>query len=268
MVSPFSKLSASGQSLWLDTLSRDMIESGALERRIRKGQIRGLTSNPAIETMLYEGIPVNVTLLFSIERYTEVAWAYVHALECRLKHGKPIDSIRSVASFFVSRIDVLVDTLLSHRADIKEADLPDPDGLKGKIGVANARLAYQLFRDIIQTDRWKALETRGAQVQRVLWASTSTKNPDYHDLLYVEPLIGKQTVNTMTESTLEAFSDHGKVRGDAVEQDIQEARSLLNQLNILGIRFDCVTFQLENEGIQKFIDPYEATLDAIRDKMA
>lgn len=229
------------------------------------GTEAGLT---AIENMLYEGISVNITLLFGIDRYEAVAWAYIQALERRLKEGKEIDKINSVASFFISRIDVLVDPLLAHRvSDSKSSDMSNASDLWGKSGVANAKLAYQRFKKIQQTDRWQKLEDEGARVQRMLWASTSTKNPDYSDVMYVEPLIGPDTVNTMPEKTIDAFEDHGKIRPNTVEQDIAEQEEVMDQLQGLGIRFDCVTFQLENEGIQKFIDPYDATLQAIEEKI-
>ncbi len=219
---------------------------------------------PAIEELLFEGININITLLFSIERYEAVAYAYLNALERRLKAGRSVDKIASVASFFLSRIDVLVDQLLSHRIppEGKSAMAPHPEDLLGKVAIANAKLAYQSFKQIIHSERWKALQAKGACVQRMLWASTSTKNPAYRDVMYVEPLIGPHTINTMPEKTIAAFADHG-VAAETVEENVGEARKTLLDLQRLGIDFKAVTAQLENEGIQKFIDPYDALLKRI-----
>ncbi|HYE35355.1 transketolase [Methylocaldum sp.] len=222
---------------------------------------------PAIEQLLFEGINVNITLLFSIERYEAVAEAYLRALERRIEAGRSPGSVASVASFFLSRIDVLVDQLLSHRIIPEIAgDLqPEPKRLLGKTAIANAKLAYQSFKRIIESDRWKALEDKGARIQRMLWASTSTKNPDYHDVMYVEPLIGPHTVNTMPETTITAFADHGTVR-DTIEEGLDEARRVMENLAKLGIDFSLVTAQLENEGVQKFIDPYDALSESLAHK--
>lgn len=200
---------------------------------------------PAIEQMLFEGVNINITLLFSIESYEAVAEAYVRALERRLAEGLPIDRIASVASFFLSRIDVLVDEKLG-----------DAKHLKGKAAVANAKLAYQSFKRLLESDRWKRLTQKGARPQRMLWASTSTKNPDYDDLMYVEPLIGPMTINTMPRKTIEAFLDHGEV-ADTVGNDVDNARNVMAKVEQAGISFARVTRQLEDEGIQKFIEPYD-----------
>ncbi|MGH7233443.1 MAG: transaldolase, partial [Nitrospiraceae bacterium] len=164
---------------------------------------------PAIEQMLYEGINTNITLLFSISSYEAVAAAYLRALERRVQEDKPVRMVSSVASFFLSRIDVLVDQLLHHRIRPgKDADRKSPPAhLLGRVAIANAKLAYQSFKRIFSGDRWKSLEACGARVQRPLWASTGTKNPAYPDVCYVEPLIGPNTVNTMPEQTIEAFAD-------------------------------------------------------------
>jgi transaldolase len=200
---------------------------------------------PAIEQMLFEGVNINITLLFSIESYEAVAEAYVRALERRVADGLPIDRIASVASFFLSRIDVLVDEKLG-----------DAKHLKGKAAVANAKLAYQSFNRLLAGDRWKRLAAKGARPQRMLWASTSTKNPDYDDLMYVEPLIGPMTINTMPRKTIEAFLDHGEV-ADTVEKDVDNAGKVMAEVEQAGISFARVTRQLEDEGIQKFIEPYD-----------
>ena len=221
---------------------------------------------PAIEQMLYEGVPVNITLLFSVERYEQVAEAYLSALERRLKEQQRLENAASVASFFLSRIDVLVDQLLLHRVSPDGKDNKPARGLLGKVAVANAKLAYQSFKRIFSGDRWKRLEDRGARVQRPLWASTSTKNPQYSDVCYVEPLIGPHTVNTMPEETIAAFADHGKVTEHSVEEEVDQAGQVMADLRTLGIDFGCVAWQLENEGVQKFIDPFAELLRALGEK--
>ncbi|GAB4189145.1 MAG: hypothetical protein Tsb0015_09690 [Simkaniaceae bacterium] len=222
---------------------------------------------PAIEQMLYEGININITLLFSVERYEAVANAYLNALERRLQENLPIDSIASVASFFLSRIDVLCDELLQHRILPQQNELSDlSKSLLGTVAVANAKNAYQSFKKIFQGKRWEALAEKGARVQRPLWASTSTKNPKYSDVMYVEPLIGKQTVNTLPDQTIEAFADHGTVSCNAVEQDVEKAKKTFAQLKDAGIDLSHATLQLVNEGIQKFIDPYDSLMESIEKK--
>jgi transketolase len=220
----------------------------------------------AIEQLLYEGININITLLFSVSRYEAVAEAYLRALERRLEEGQPLATVASVASFFLSRIDVLVDQLLAQRLVPGGVGglRPNPATLLGKAAVANAKLAYQGFKRIIGSERWKTLESNGAKVQRMLWASTGTKNPDYDELMYVEPLIGPQTVNTMPEKTIQAFANHGIVR-DTVEEGLDEARRVMDDLAALGIDFDQVTARLESEGVQKFIDPYDSLLNTLAD---
>jgi len=224
---------------------------------------------PAIEQMLYEGINVNVTLLFSVVRYEEVAKAYINALTRRKDEGLTIDNIASVASFFLSRIDVLVDQLLHHRiTESDEQKNVTVKSLLGKVAIANAKMAYQSFLKIFSGEKWEALAEKGAKVQRPLWASTSTKNPNYRDVMYVEPLIGKDTVNTMPDVTVEAFSDHGKAEADTILQDVEGAEQTLKQLESVGIDIDFVTRQLVNEGIQKFIDPYDKLLDLLKKEMS
>ncbi len=355
-----------GQSYWMDNLSREIIQSGALQKRIIKEGLRGITSNPtifnkaiskssdydaqirdlaretarvediyeqlvvkdvqdacdllrpvfdeskgvdgfvslevspylahetegtmqearrlfnavdrpnvfikipgtasgliAIEEMLYEGVNINITLLFSVERYEAVAKAYLTALERRIAQSKPVDNVASVASFFLSRIDILVDQLLQHRMAQKNGPA---QALIGKVAVTNAKLAYHSFKKIFSTSRWKKLEDKGARVQRPLWASTSTKNPQYSDVCYVEPLIGPHTVNTMPEETIAAFADHGRVKKNTVEENIVEAAQNMTELERLGIDFRCVAWQLENEGVQKFIDPFAELMTNIATK--
>ncbi len=221
---------------------------------------------PAIEELLYEGINVNVTLLFAIDHYEAIAWAYIRALERRAADGQPVNTVASVASFFLSRIDTLVDARLH---ELTRAGVPDgvrqPWELLGRAGVANAKLAYQHFKAILSTDRWQALAAKGARVQRMLWASTSTKDPSYRDVMYVEPLIGPYTVNTMPDETIAAFADHGVVR-DTIEEGVEAARDHLDELAALGIDFRQVTDQLLREGVQKFIEPYDALFTAIEGK--
>ncbi|HJU17566.1 MAG TPA: transketolase [Stellaceae bacterium] len=219
-----------------------------------------LAGLPAIEELLYEGINVNITLLFSIPHYEAVAEAYLRALERRLAAGRPVDRIASVASLFLSRIDVLVDQLLRHRiVPGGAAREPDPQALLGKAATANAKLAYQSLKRIFAGARWQALAERGARVQRLLWASTGPKNPAYPPLMYVEPLIGPMTVNTMPEATIAAFLAHGAVRA-MIEEGLPEARRVMADLERLGIGLDCVATQLENEGIEKFDEPFDALL--------
>lgn len=221
---------------------------------------------PAVEQLLFEGINVNITLLFSIARYEAVAEAHLRALERRLEAGRSINRIASVASFFLSRIDVLADRLLRQRI-VPDRLPPDPDPriLLGKVAIANAKLAYQAFSHILTSNRWITLAEKGARVQRMLWASTSTKNPDYPDLMYVEPLIGPMTINTMPRKTIAAFQNHGIVQA-TVEQDVPDARCVMADLERIGISFDVVAAQLENDAVQKFIDPYDSLLKGLAAK--
>ncbi|MFW6192068.1 MAG: bifunctional transaldolase/phosoglucose isomerase, partial [Gemmatimonadota bacterium] len=231
---------------------------------------------PAIEELLYEGVNVNVTLLFSVEAYDAVAHAFLRALERRLEEDLPIERTASVASFFLSRIDVLVDRLLAQRirpssdadgSTPEESDGgPAPEELLGEVAIANARLAYDRFGRIFDGERWERLAAAGARPQRMLWASTSTKNPLYSDVRYVEPLIGPHTVNTLPERTIEAFADHGTVE-TTVGEHLDEAREVMTGLERSGIDFEGVTGELLHEGVQKFVAPYDdlmSTLDAKR----
>lgn len=364
------KLASYGQSYWIDELSRDLIRSGDLSRRIREEGLRGITSNPAIfgqaiggsaaydeqiaaaaragqsaqqiyealttldireacdallpvyqetegadgfvslevspllardtdgsiaegihlarlvnrpnlmikipgtaegapavEELLFRGINVNVTLLFSIEAYQAVAEAWLRALERRVAAGEALHPVASVASFFISRIDTLVDQLLHHRLRPDGSPLvaPHPGDMLGKVAVANAKLAYAAFRRLTAGERWQRLAAAGARPQRLLWASTGTKNPAYSDVAYVEPLIGAHTVNTMPGGTAAAFAARGKP-GKTLTRAVPEARKVLKGLRQAGIDLKKVTWQLENEGIQKFIEPYEKLLAGIEAK--
>ena len=220
---------------------------------------------PAVRQLLREGINVNITLLFAVERYEEVLEAYVAALEDRAKDGKPIDRIASVASFFLSRIDTLLDP---HILKVADAGGPKGDlarGLPGTIAVANAKVAYQKYGIVTGTERWKKLAAMGARPQRLLWASTSTKNPKYSDTMYVEPLIGADTVNTMPMETVDAYRDHGKPAA-RITEDLTDALRKLVQLKEVGIDLVAATKQLEDEGVKKFVEPFDKLLASIETK--
>ncbi|MCW2975534.1 MAG: transaldolase [Actinomycetia bacterium] len=356
------KLSARGQSVWIDSLSRQMLESGALKTLMTNDAVVGVTTNPTIfqkaisqgdaydeqlkelletesdpkeiflqlsardveaaldllapvheknpqdgyvswevdptlaydregtfdEAMrLFEWIPksnlyvkipatkpglgaieecvahgknINVTLIFSLERYREVVEAYLRGLERLVARGGDPKGVHSVASFFVSRVDSEGDKRLE-AVGSKEAL-----ALRGKLAIANAKLAYEHFQEAFSGERWEFLAGKGANVQRPLWASTSTKNPEYRDVMYVEELVGPNTVNTMPEETIRAFQDHGEVRGDTVTEGLAEAHTLLEQLAKLGVDYGDITETLELEGVQKFADSFEELLDGVRSK--
>src|SRR5918994_725973 len=216
---------------------------------------------PAIERCLTQGLNINITLLFSVEHYLKVAEAYLTALEARLSKGEPVGRVASVASFFVSRVDTEVDARLAG------IDRPGAAELAGTIGIANARLAYAEFERITATDRWHRLAAKGAKVQRPLWASTGTKNPAYSDVLYLDQLIGRDTVNTVPPDTLRKFEEHGTVAPTlAGHEDAAHAR--MERLARVGVDFDDVTRVLEAEGIEKFAKSYAAVVDTIGRKRA
>jgi transaldolase len=357
---PLQQLSDLGQSVWIDSLSRDMIESGELERLLTEDSVVGVTTNPsifqkafasgdaydeqmrevmdretddkevffelavtdvqnacgvlkrvfdeghgrdgwvslevdpniafdadatlkdakrlsemvdrpnvfikipatepglqAIEDAIAAGIPINVTLIFSLERYRKVAEAYIRGLERLVEHGGDPSKLASVASFFVSRVDTEADPRLDEKGGVED--------LKGKLAIANAKLAYEAYREIFSGDRWQRLADAGASAQRCLWASTSTKNPDYRDVIYVEELIGQDTVNTMPVETVQAFQDHGEAK-ETIEQGLGEAHELLDKLEEAGIDYDDVTKTLEEEGVQKFADSFKELLDGVAKK--
>jgi transaldolase len=354
------ELSERGQSVWIDSLSREMIESGELERLIEEDAVVGVTSNPtifqkafdagdsydedmrrlmeqedddkevffqlavadvqnacdilrrtwdsghgrdgwvslevepdiasdtektteearrlnkmvdrpnvfikipatepglkAIEDSIAAGIPINVTLIFSLERHRAVAEAYIRGLERFVSDGGDPSTLASVASFFVSRVDT--------EADKRLEDIGGHDELLGKLAIANAKLAYQTYKEVFSGERWQKLADKGASAQRCLWASTSTKNPDYRDVIYVEELIGRDTVNTMPLETVEAFQDHGEV-ADTLEQGVDEARSILRELDEAGVDYDDVTRVLEEEGVEKFSDSFKQLLEEMAKK--
>ena len=360
--SNLKKLSALGQSVWIDYLSRDLLQTGELEQMMKEDAVVGVTSNPtifqkaiaqgdryndqlkkilesgetdakeiflqlsshdiadgcdllrkvwdegrgldgyvswevdpnlaydrdatvaearrlhewierpnlyvkipatepglgAIEEMIAGGRNINVTLIFSLERHKSVMEAYIRGLERLVENGGDPATVHSVASFFVSRVDTETDKRL-------EAIGGDALELRGKLGIANAKLAYQNYMETFSGSRWDALAQRGATKQRCLWASTSTKNPEYRDVLYVEELIGPETVDTMPEETIEAFQDHGRV-AETLTRDVEGARKLFDDLRAAGIDYDDVVDTLEREGVQKFSDSFEELMDGIRSK--
>jgi transaldolase len=360
--SRLQELSARGQSVWIDYLSRDLLESGELKRMMEEDAVVGVTSNPtifqkaisqgnaydeqlkelrdedlepkeiflrlavrdvesaldllapvhdgdaedgyvslevdptlaydtqatyeeairfhewidrpnlyvkipgtkpgvqAIEDCIAAGRSINVTLLFSLQMHQESMEAYLRGLERFVEAGGDPARVRSVASFFVSRVDTEADKRL------EAIGTEEALALRGKLAIANAKLAYENYLETFSGPRWEALEAKGALPQRCLWASTSTKNPEYRDVLYVEELIGPHTVNTMPEETIKAFQDHGEVRGDTVLEGVDEARALLDQLAAVGIDYDDVVLTLEKEGVQKFSDSFVELLDGVKAK--
>jgi transaldolase len=211
----------------------------------------------AIEDMIALGRNINVTLIFSLQRHEEVMEAYLRGLERLIEGGGDSSKVASVASFFVSRVDTETDRRLD--------EIGGPDDLKGKLAIANAKLAYQNFERVFSGERWERLAAAGATAQRCLWASTSVKNPAYRDTMYVEELIGPKTVNTMPQETIEAFQDHGVV-ADTLERDLDAARQVFEQLAAAGIDYDDVVETLEREGVQKFADSFAELLDGISAK--
>jgi transaldolase len=214
----------------------------------------GLT---AIEETIAAGIPVNVTLIFSLQRHREVAEAYVRGLERLVESGGDPSSIASVASFFVSRVDT--------EADRRLDEIGGHDELKGTLAIANAKLAYETYNEIFAGDRWDALAAKGATPQRCLWASTSTKNPEYRDVIYVEELIGPDTVNTMPRETVEAFQDHGRVER-TLDRDIEGARRVLERFADAGVDYDDVVDTLEREGVEKFAKSFRDLFSDLESK--
>ena len=211
---------------------------------------------PAIRECLREGMNINITLLFGLPRYREITEAFMGGLEDRLKEGHSIKEISSVASFFLSRIDVMVDPMLKEKG---------ADKLVGEVAIASAKKAYQIYLEMIASDRFKKLEAEGAQRQRVLWASTSTKDPSFSDVKYVENLIGKDTINTLPLETIDAFLDHGKV-AETLTKDIDHANKVMDELKEKGIDIDKITQKLEDEGIEKFNKAFDKLLKSIVDQ--
>jgi len=219
----------------------------------------------AIRKLIGEGINVNVTLLFGLKRYRQVVEAYISGLEEAFQSGRHLSNISSVASFFLSRIDILVDPMLQKVADARGARADSAKDLIGQVAIASAKVAYGIYREILATDRWRKLADKGARAQRLLWASTSTKNPEYSDVKYVEPLIGPDTVNTLPMETLNAYRDHGNP-ASRLEQDADKARHVLDLLPEMEIDLDKVTQQLEDEGVEKFAKPFNRLMAALEEK--
>jgi transaldolase len=211
----------------------------------------------AIEESIASGIPINVTLLFSLERHRDAAEAYLRGLRRLRDSGGDLSKVASVASFFVSRVDT--------EADRRLDEIGGHDDLKGTLAIANAKLAYETYKELFSGSEWGELEQAGASPQRCLWASTSTKNPDYRDVLYVEQLIGPQTVNTMPRETIEAFQDHGSVQ-DTLERDVDDARHTLERFAQAGIDYDDVVAVLEREGVEKFAKSFADLFDGVASK--
>ena len=210
----------------------------------------------AIEEMISRGRSINVTLIFSLERYREVARAYIRGIKRLVESGGDPSTVHSVASFFVSRIDSEADDRLEEAG---------ADDLKGRLAVDNAKLAYQIYNEIFSGPRWRSFESQGANSQRLLWASTSSKNPDYSDVLYVENLVGPETVNTMPKDTIEAVKEQAEIR-PTLEEGVEEAKQLFQKLREVGLDYEDVTDLLEQEGIDKFAQPFNEMLDEIKDK--
>ncbi|MGF1486674.1 MAG: transaldolase [Prochloraceae cyanobacterium] len=225
---------------------------------------------PAVEATIAAGINVNVTLLFAVESYVETAWAYIRGLEKRAAEGKDVSNIASVASFFLSRIDVKIDKELDAKiaATDSEASKEKLTKIKGKIAIANAKIAYQKYKEIYSSDRWKALAEKGAKVQRLLWASTSTKNPEYSDVMYVDELVGPDTVNTLPPNTIEACADHCDP-ASRIESDLDGAYQVIESLKDpdVNIDLDRVMSELLEEGIDKFIKPFESLMSSLETKV-
>jgi transaldolase / glucose-6-phosphate isomerase len=218
----------------------------------------------SIKQLISEGININVTLLFSQEAYRKVAEAYVAGLEKRAAEGKELNHVASVASFFVSRIDSLVDSQIEEKLKTATSDEEKSllQSLQGKVAIANAKMAYQAYEEMFSGDRWRKLASKGAQTQRILWASTGTKNPEYSDVLYIEELIGKDTVNTIPPATWDAFRDHGKLR-ESLTENIEEAEQILQNLAKAGISLEAATDKLLIDAVRLFVEPFDKMIAAV-----
>ena len=224
---------------------------------------------PAVEDAIADGMSINVTLLFSVQSYIDTAWAYIRGLERRVEAGEDISKISSVASFFLSRIDVKIDDRIDEKLKTAgDADKEKLKAIKGKIAIANAKIAYQKYKEIFSGDRWEALAAKGAKVQRLLWASTSTKNPEYSDVMYVDELVGLDTVNTLPPNTIDACVDHCDP-GDRIETDLDAAQKVIDSLkdDAVGIDLDTVMDELLEEGIDKFVKPFESLMSSLESKV-
>ncbi|PMB21830.1 transaldolase [Fischerella thermalis CCMEE 5198] len=226
---------------------------------------------PAVEQVISEGINVNITLLFSVQSYINTAWAYIRGLEKRAAQGQDISKIASVASFFLSRIDSNIDGKIDAKLAKGVDDLnveAKLKAIKGKVAIANAKIAYQEYKKIVQSDRWQALAAKGAKVQRLLWASTSTKDPNYSDVMYVDELIGPETVNTLPPATIEACADHCNV-ANRLETNLEEAYNLMESLKDPDVNIDINTVmdELLTEGIDKFVKSFQSLMDSLEKKV-
>ena len=257
-------------------LARDTVKTIAEARRLWVAVARPnvmikvpatLEGLPAIQQLIGEGININITLLFGLPRYRQVAEAYIRGLETLAAQGKPLTSVASVASFFLSRIDVLLDPTLEKTMtmDTSKADLAAT--FHGEVAIFSAKAAYHMYKEIFESERFDKLKARGARTQRLLWASTSTKNPAYSDLKYVEALIGSDTIDTIPLETLAAYRDHGKP-ASCLTNDAEKAAETLRRLGEVGIDLDAATQQLEDEGIQKFIKAFDQLMNALTEKRA
>jgi len=222
---------------------------------------------PAIRQLIGEGMNINVTLLFGLPRYREVARAYLAGLEDRIIHGKPIDRVASVASFFLSRIDTIIDPILEEKAKAEGRIGLTAASLLGEVAIASAKVAYNIFKEVFRSASFSYLAQRRGRVQRLLWASTSTKNPAYSDVKYVEPLIGPETINTLPMETLRAYRDHG-MPAVSLGSGLLKAERVLKSLPDLGINLDLVTQSLEDEGVEKFVKPFDLLMARLSEKRA
>jgi len=220
---------------------------------------------PAIQQLISEGINVNVTLLFGLPRYREVTEAYIAGLEARAAQGKPIKHIASVASFFLSRIDTLVDPLVEKYIEPDNEKTEIAKKVCGQVAISSAKAAYQIYKEIFSSDRFKKLTDKGARAQRLLWASTGTKNPDYSDVKYIEPLLGPDTVNTVPLKTIDAYRDHGDPKS-SLDQNVKQADWIIAHLPELAISIDNITRQLEDEGVKKFNEPFDKLMETLTKK--
>jgi transaldolase len=226
---------------------------------------------PAVEAVIADGISVNVTLLFSVQSYVNTAWAYIRGLEKRVEKGEDISKIASVASFFLSRIDSNIDAQIDQKL-AKGVDVAEQEAklvaIKGKVAIANAKIAYQEYKKIIADPRWLALKEKGANVQRLLWASTGTKNPEYSDVMYVDELVGADTVNTLPPATIEACADHCDV-APRIDTGVEEAYTLIESLNDpdVDINLAAVMTELLEDGIDKFVQPFESLMASLQEKV-
>lgn len=222
---------------------------------------------PAIRELTGEGINVNITLLFGLPRYREVADAYLSGLEILAASGKPLKPIASVASFFLSRIDTLIDPVLEEKIKADNSHAGIAARLRGQAAIASAQIAYEIYKEIFTSDRFARLANKGARTQKLLWASTSTKNPAYKDTKYVDALIGPDTINTVPVETLNAYRDHGRPE-QSLDREVHRAYHLLGELSTLGIDLHAITQQLEDEGVKKFIAAYDQLMHSIKEELA